>query len=190
MTAPTPQTPPHQSTPLSARQAAAALGVNEKTIRRWIERGELVATKNASGSYRINAADLYRHRTGQAAPVEPHPAAPAADSAADMAAPSMPQAAPSAAPVDLAPLADLIERQTGEIRRLSESATMWQIRAMQAEEKLRQLTAGSVEPKPRAEAQEASPQAQGEEIAVNRDASTSQSAPVVESVKWWEFWRR
>jgi hypothetical protein len=36
----------------------------------------------------------------------------------------------------------LIERQTTEIRRLSESATMWQIRAIQAEEKLKMLTAG------------------------------------------------
>ena len=37
----------------------------------------------------------------------------------------------------------------------------------------------------RADPPTASPQAHHEEIAVNRDASTSQSAPVVASVKWW-----
>jgi len=46
------------------------------------------------------------------------------------------------------------------------------------------------EPSMRTEPLVRSPQAQGEEIATNRDASTSQSAPVVESVKWWKAWKR
>jgi len=44
--------------------------------------------------------------------------------------------------VDLSPLADLIERQARELADLREAATIWQIRARQAEEQLKQLTAG------------------------------------------------
>ncbi|MDQ3694774.1 MAG: AAA family ATPase [Chloroflexota bacterium] len=47
--------------PLTARAAAAAIGVNERTIRRAIARGELPATKEA-GVYRITPADLSRYR--------------------------------------------------------------------------------------------------------------------------------
>lgn len=50
--------------PLSAREAAAALGVNERTIRRAIAKGTLVADK-LGGAYRIDPAALaeYRVRT-------------------------------------------------------------------------------------------------------------------------------
>ena len=46
---------------LSATAAAAALGVDERTIRRAIARGDLPATKRA-GVYRIAPADLARYR--------------------------------------------------------------------------------------------------------------------------------
>jgi non-specific serine/threonine protein kinase len=46
---------------LSAREAATALGVSERTVRRAITRGELPATKR-SGTYRIAPADLARYR--------------------------------------------------------------------------------------------------------------------------------
>lgn len=54
--------------PLSARDAAAAVGVNERTIRRAIARGELHATKHG-GSYRIepNALSDYRVRISASA---------------------------------------------------------------------------------------------------------------------------
>lgn len=48
--------------------------------------------------------------------------------------------------VDLAPLADLIERQAKELADLREAAAIWQVRARQAEEQLKQLTAGDVAP--------------------------------------------
>lgn len=62
--------------PLSAREAAAALGVNERTIRRAITRGDLMATLHA-GVYRITAADLnrYRARTHGSAAMLPDPPA-------------------------------------------------------------------------------------------------------------------
>ncbi|MGI8404523.1 MAG: excisionase family DNA-binding protein [Thermomicrobiales bacterium] len=47
--------------PLSAREAAAALGVNERTIRRAIAKGTLVADK-LGGAYRIDPAALAQYR--------------------------------------------------------------------------------------------------------------------------------
>ena len=47
---------------LTARSAAARLGVSERTIRRAIARGEVRATKLA-GSFRITPADLDRYET-------------------------------------------------------------------------------------------------------------------------------
>ncbi len=47
--------------------------------------------------------------------------------------------------VDLAPLADLIERQAKELADLREAAAIWQVRARQAEEQLLQLTAGTTD---------------------------------------------
>jgi predicted ATPase/DNA-binding CsgD family transcriptional regulator len=52
---------PIQSGVISARAAAAALGVNEKTIRRAIARGELEAVKQ-DGSFRIAPDALARYR--------------------------------------------------------------------------------------------------------------------------------
>jgi non-specific serine/threonine protein kinase len=64
---------PPDSGPLSAREAAALLGVNERTIRRAIARGELLASKRG-GAYRIALADLARYWKADVLPV---PAAPA-----------------------------------------------------------------------------------------------------------------
>jgi len=56
--------------PLSAREAAAVLGVNERTVRRAIARGVLPAVKRA-GVYRIARADLGRSRTRRRPPDPP-----------------------------------------------------------------------------------------------------------------------
>ena len=53
---------------LSASAAAALLGVSQRTIRRAIARGELIATKQA-GVFRITPADLARYRTHRPLPV-------------------------------------------------------------------------------------------------------------------------
>src|SRR5438093_6769910 len=50
------------SGPLTAREAAAVLGLNERTVRRAIDRGELPATKRA-GSFHIAPEDLARYRS-------------------------------------------------------------------------------------------------------------------------------
>jgi non-specific serine/threonine protein kinase len=55
---------------LSAREAAALLGVTERTVRRAIGRGELPATKRA-GVYRIAPDDLAQYRTQRRVPIPP-----------------------------------------------------------------------------------------------------------------------
>ncbi len=52
---------PPRRPPLSARAAADVLGVNERTVRRWIDQGELVAVK-VRGAYRIPPEDIDRAR--------------------------------------------------------------------------------------------------------------------------------
>jgi non-specific serine/threonine protein kinase len=55
---------------LSARQAAAALGVHERTIRRAIARGALPAAKH-SGVYQIAPSNLARFQSRRASPAPP-----------------------------------------------------------------------------------------------------------------------
>ena len=52
---------------LTAREAAAELGVHERTIRRAIDRGELPAAKHA-GIFRIAPRDLARYRASLPGP--------------------------------------------------------------------------------------------------------------------------
>jgi excisionase family DNA binding protein len=54
---------------LTAREAAAAAGVDERTVRRAIARGTLPATKQA-GVYRIAPADLARYRARRPVPAQ------------------------------------------------------------------------------------------------------------------------
>lgn len=43
---------------LTIRDVVRELDVNEKTVRRWIHNGELRATRDIVGRYRISRADL------------------------------------------------------------------------------------------------------------------------------------
>lgn len=131
-------------TSMSIREASVVADVTEKTIRRWIKNGRLHAVK-LGGQYRITVADLDR---AQDTSVQ----------TGDMQRPAMGHDSPrvdmssrlgtghdegrhAGASIDLIPLVDHIadlERQVGQ---LTETSTMWQIRAMQAEEQLKQLAA-------------------------------------------------
>jgi excisionase family DNA binding protein len=55
---------------LTARAAAARLGIDERTIRRAIARGDLRAVKRA-GAFRISPTDLDRYRSGRTRPHRP-----------------------------------------------------------------------------------------------------------------------
>lgn len=60
------------SEPLTAREAAVLLGINERTIRRAIARGDLPATKRA-GAFRIAPSDLARYRERGPVPIRSAP---------------------------------------------------------------------------------------------------------------------
>jgi excisionase family DNA binding protein len=124
---------------MSAREAAARCGVDERTVRRWIASGRLAADKRG-GVFWIAPRDL--------APFLPRAAAPADTAIADMPAAAAPAtngstaadtmaAAPAAAPDSEAPhlaaaLADAQQRLMDLARELTakaEAAAMWQARA-------------------------------------------------------------
>ena len=137
-------------TALSLQEAAVWAGANERTLRRWIKSGRLLAVKD-DGQYRILVADLQRasrvapgdHR----APDTDNPGARAAGPdtsdtvgakfrTADMSSPG------TMSGIDLTPLADLIERQARELAVMREAAAVWQERARLLESRLLALSAG------------------------------------------------
>ena len=64
--------PAIHATPLTVREAAAALGMSERTIRRAIGRGDLSAIKH-SGVLRIAPDDLARYRASHPGLIRPPP---------------------------------------------------------------------------------------------------------------------
>jgi excisionase family DNA binding protein len=168
------------STARSLQEAAVWAGVNERTLRRWIKSGRLFAVKD-DGQYRILVTDL--ERASHAAPSgdrmpdilgarasgpDTSDTVGAKARTADMSGPG------TMSGIDLSPLADLIERQARELAEMREAAAVWQVRARQAEEQLKQLTAGPTETTP-----ENAPMAQ------NR---TERDVSVVRGIQAW--WRR
>lgn len=143
--------------PFSAREAATALGVSERTIRRAIQRGELTAVKH-SGTFHITPQSLetYRsHPTGQsgqsvlsrAATTDSHAAA-ADGNASDFAAARDNVAAaqdsgPGAADAVVV-LRELLTEERNKSDALLEASLIWQTRALQLQERLAQLEAGPI----------------------------------------------
>ncbi|HEY7035457.1 MAG TPA: LuxR C-terminal-related transcriptional regulator [Thermomicrobiales bacterium] len=101
--------------PLSARQAAAVLAVNERTVRRAIARGDLPATKHA-GFYRIAPADLDRYRTTRRLPT-PLPTPKAHGTPRLVPIPVQAEAVESSLPRPLTPLIGR-EREVAAVREL------------------------------------------------------------------------
>ena len=136
---------PHDQTPdmsldtaMSIREAAVRVGVTEKTVRRWIKSGRLHALK-IGGQYRITSADLER-AMDMPGVSNVHPA-----STHNMDT-GQAQGRQASESVDLAPLTGLIDDLTRRNADLAAAAAMWQTRAAHLENKLLQLTAGSVAP--------------------------------------------
>ena len=152
-------------TALSIRAAATAAEVTEKTIRRWIKSGRLHAVK-LGGQYRIMPADLTQAYAEPVRPVDTaRPDSGPAIPQVDMGGrgdngPGAVQSEPSPS-VDLAPLVAHIAQLEAQVQRLTESSTAWQFRALQAEERVKQLTAGDddVTAAPTAEVMTPAPQA-------------------------------
>jgi excisionase family DNA binding protein len=131
---------------LSAREAAVALGVSERTVRRAIQRGEIIATKHA-GSFQITPAaieDFRRRETGQG--VLSHAASPDRPAAARdipvdrAAATDTSQVAGDAVAV----LRELLAEERRKSDSLLEASLVWQGRALQLEERLKALEAGPI----------------------------------------------
>ncbi len=181
---------------LSIRQAAASAGVTEKTIRRWIQAGRLRAVK-LGGQYQIAPADLttaqedrppprnasiqgagqdtgldteHVYSTSRVDVTHVHPS-PGVDIGLDVG-----HIAPA---VDLRPLVDHIAALEGQVRQLTEAATVWQVRAVQAEERLQALTAGD------------DSHGGGAVAAQEPRHATGGVEPAGDaSVPWWKFWER
>jgi len=131
---------------LSAREAATALGVSERTVRRAIQRGELIATKHA-GSFQITPAALddYRRReTGQRTlshAATPDSPAAAQDITAGHAAAADTGQGPGEA---VAVLRELLAEERRKSDSLLEASLIWQTRALQLEQRLKELEAGPI----------------------------------------------
>ncbi len=136
-----------QDATVTVFEAARILGVSTDAVRSRLRRGTLKGEKIES-EWHIRLSDLHGTRQdGQPSP--PGPRQDATDSQQDatvdrQAGQQEPDRTPTV--VDLAPLTDLIERQAQELQRLTEAATMWQMRARQFEERLQALTAGGTPP--------------------------------------------
>lgn len=190
--------------PLSAREAASALGVSERTIRRAIQRGDLQAVKH-SGSFHITPPSLeqYRncHNTGQGghnvlshAATQDKTAAAARDISA--AAQDTGQVTAEAVAV----LRELLVEERRKSDALLESSLIWQTRALQLQERLAQLEAGPLVAPASAESTHAPVDAlepPGRADPVLRDDLTlreTHSEPVPTEVSlataWRKWWRR
>jgi len=168
MTDPTPEQPDAIDDPLPVATAAAALGITSDAIRARIRRGALRGEKRGGAWFVFLPEHERRDTKPDRDPTGKHDSnATEPDAIEDVVTPNPTVATPT---IDLAPLADLIERQAKELADLREAAAIWQFRARQAEEQLKQLTAGNVPPETAPELPE-SPQ-------------TSETAPTG-VLAWW-----
>jgi hypothetical protein len=160
-----PTTVGHAPVPIEA--AADRLGITVNAVRQRIKRGTIEGYKTPAGWVVV----IDRPTTDRPAtePTEP----------TDQPTNQRPTTTDQAPPVDLAPLAAVISDLTRENRQLAEAATAWQIRAMQAEERLTQLTAGHDGD---GDAPDAPPAAPGA-------TETPEPKPIT-SAPWWRRWMR
>ncbi len=112
----------------SVPEVARALGISERAVRKRITAGTLEAHKEGNAWVVLLPATM-----------EAVPAAPAAPGAVPIAAPEGGTAA-----VDVAPLAELIDRLTRDNRELAAAAALWQERARFLGERLQALEAGPI----------------------------------------------
>ena len=183
--------------------AARQLGVTPDAVRARLHRGTLLGHK-VDGEWRVfldppadqvlserpterqdgrHAPTVDRSDTQQDSRQDTATARQDADRIRPDAEPTGRQDATGSLSIDLRPLTEIIERQAQQIQSLTEAATIWQFRAHQLEDQLKQLTAGdSVEP-----TMPESDQSTGRPATIESppapDASRSSQGP--ESRSWW-----
>ncbi len=173
---------------LSARETAIVLGVSERTVRRAIQRGEIVATKRA-GSFQItsDAIDAFRRRdTGHR--TLPHTTTPDSGAAAQdaihdrAAATDSGQGAAEAVTV----LRELLAEERQRADRLLEASTIWQGRAMQLEAQLKAIAAGPIAQ----DAGDVEDAAQDAMQGAPRDVAPMMAAETLQKAQERPWWRR
>lgn len=122
----------HATTPalLTLEDAAADLGITVNAVRQRIKRGTLLGVKTDEG-WLVDPG----HR-----PATERPPTRATGQPTNHTTTSTDQQLT----IDLAPLADVIRDQNRRLEELSASAAFWQVRALQAEERLQAITAGEI----------------------------------------------
>ena len=128
-----PTTADHAPVPIEA--AADRLGITVNAVRQRIKRGTLEGYKTPAGW--VVVIDRPTSDQPPTSTTDQRP------TTGDQPTNQRPTTTNQAATVDLTPLAAVISDLTRENRQLAEAATAWQVRAMQAEERLTQLTAGA-----------------------------------------------
>ncbi len=165
-------------------EAAERLGLSTEAVRKRIQRGTLAGHKH-EGAWFVLLDPMAGRQDDQAVirPAVQTETAGRQDTTLEAAGQEVPQRSPAGEPaaVDLGPLAELIERQGTEIRQLAEAAAVWQVRALQAEERLKQLTAGDDTP---TDAPQAAPFAPGEAQPAVR-APDASASPRPAYASWW-----
>jgi len=171
---------------LSVEVAGQVAGIPPRTLRRWVLAGRVSATEGPRGKLvRLGDVHALAETTGRPLAGQWPEGAPAtdADQVAEMAGHDSAMAGHATATgagVDLAPLVELVAGLHQENRQLAEAAAVWQVRAMQAEDRLKQLTAGP-------DLRDDGPTTAPEGAAVTNTPNSTQDNPA----PWWaRWWRR
>ena len=123
-------------------EAAQLLGVTTDAVRARLRRGTLQGHK-VEGEWLVTVPGALSDRQGATGT---HQDATADRRDATEHRQDEPTERDRTPTVDLAPLVDHIATLEDQVQRLTEASTLWQLRARQAEEQLKQLTAGNVVP--------------------------------------------
>jgi hypothetical protein len=116
---------------VSLDDAALTLGITVNAVRQRIKRGTLIGIKTDAGWLVDMVATNQESGTDRPTRRPTNHTSSATDHRPT---------------IDLAPMVNHIATLEDQLQRLTEASTMWQIRARQAEEQLKALTAGESEP--------------------------------------------
>jgi hypothetical protein len=123
---------------VTLEEAAAALGITVNAVRQRMKRETLPSVKTDEGWLVDISATDHRPSTDQPVTGVTNHTTNQTNTSTDQ--PTMPTN--QSAAINLAPLAEVIQDQNRRLEELSAAAAYWQVRAHQAEDQLKQLTAG------------------------------------------------
>jgi len=136
-------------TTVDVATAAQLLDISEEAVRARIRRGKLAAEK-VGALWRV-------HLPSGEHVITPNTTVPSRDTTSRPITEHVAQHDTTPRDMDLEPLAAIIRDQNHRIEELAAAAAFWQVRAHQAEEQLKSLTAGETPPETAPEAPGSSP---------------------------------